>query len=169
VVDVLPAGLLERNAAAIIPRRGGMPALVGALRTGFALELPLPGRWEASGGLTLVRTAPHQVLALRDGAGTRMFDQLDAALGTHAGVVDLSEARAAVRIGGPGARDVLSRLVPLDLHPRVMQAGNAASTMAGHMGVLLLQLDDAPSYELLCQRSLAGTLLRALELAQHAA
>lgn len=155
---------VEREAAAIIPRPGGMAALAEALLTGFGIELPSLGRWVASRRLTLARTAPHQMLALRDGAGNGLFEELEAALGAHAGVVDLSDARAAVRLQGPRARDLLARLLPLDLHPRAMQAGHAASTLAAHIGVLVLQLDDAPSYELLCQRSFGDSLLRALDL-----
>ena len=155
---------IDRTAAAIIPRRGALASLAGALEAKFGLDLPEVGRWEGTANLRLVRTAPHQVLAVRDGAGERMFDELDAALGPHAGVIDLSDARAAIRVEGPGARDVLARLLPLDLHPSVMQAGNAAGTLAAHMSVLVLQMDDAPVYELLCQHSFAGAFLRALEL-----
>ena len=154
--------VVERYAAAILPRRNGMEMLAEALRTTLGLALPALGRWERSGDLTLVRTAPHQVLALRERDG--LFDELEAAVGAHAGVVDLSDARACVRVDGNGAREVLARLVPLDLHPRAMRAGCAANTLAGHVGVLVLQRDDAPSYELLVQRSLSGALLRRLDV-----
>ena len=158
---------VERTAAAIIPRRGALAGLAGALEASFGLTLPAVGCWEGTADLRLVRTAPHQVLALRDGAGEGMVDELDAALGAHAGVVDLSDARAAVRVEGPRARDALARLLPLDLHPRAMQCGNAAATLAAHMSVLVLQLDDAPSYELLFQCSFAGSLLRALGIVRE--
>lgn len=166
MVDALYTAPVERSAAAIIPRPGGMPELTEALRTGFGLTVPTLGRWEASDGLTLVRTAPHQILALRDSEGDVLFEELSTALGADVGVMDLSDARIAVQLGGPGARDALAQLLPLDFHPRAMQAGSAASTLAAHVGVLLLQLDDAPTYELLCHRSLGNNLLRALELAQ---
>lgn len=159
---------VERSAAAIIPRRGAEAGLAGVLQEAFGLTSPAVGRWEKSDGMMLVRTAPHQVLALRDGSGDGLFGMLDAALRPHADVIDLSDARAAVRIEGARAREVLTRLLPLDLHPRAMQPGCAGSTLAAHIGVLVLQLDDRPSYELLCQRSFAGTLTRALELV-HAA
>jgi heterotetrameric sarcosine oxidase gamma subunit len=151
---------VERYAAAILPRRDGMEGLAEAVRTAFGIALPALGRWEGADDLVLVRTAPHQVLALSERDG--LFGKLDAALGAHAGVVDLSDARVGVRIAGPGARERLGRLVGLDLHPSVTQAGSAASTLAGHIGVLVLQVDDAPGYEVLCQRSLATSLFRAL-------
>ncbi len=164
MVEPLHAASVERAAAAILPRLGGMPRLAEALAREFGLTLPAIGRWEASRGLRLVRTAPFQLLALRDGPGDTLFDELDSALGAMAEMVDLSDARAAVRIGGPGAREALSRLLPLDLHPSAMQPGSAASTVAAHIGVLLLQLDTAPTYELLCQRSFGAALLRAFAL-----
>lgn len=163
MADELQVETLERQAAAILPRHGRMAEVAEAVDARFGLALPAPGRFTASGGLTLVRTAPHQLLAVWDGAPDAWLEDLTSALDGLAGVVDLSDARSAVRISGKGARAALTRLLPLD--PGVLQAGSAASTVAGHIGVTLLQQADAPAYQLLCPSSLGSAMLRMLELA----
>lgn len=147
-----------RTAATILPRAGGLAGVADALAdAGWAM--PATGGWTEAGGIMLVRTAPHQVLALS--GRLDMAEVLTAALGVTAGVVDMSDAMAAVRIAGPGAQDLLARVVPLDLD--AMAPGHAARTVSGHVGLLLVQLDDGPVYELLCSRSFAASMLHMLD------
>ena len=161
--DDLQVAVLEQQAAAILPRRGGMADIAAAVGTRFGVGPLEVGRFTAADGLTLVRTAPHQLLAVWDSASDGWIEDLTGALDGVAGVVDLSDARSAVRIGGAAARTALSQLLPIN--PRALQAGSAASTIAGHIGVTLLQRDDAPTYELLCASSFGGAMRRMLELA----
>jgi len=64
-----------------------------------------------------------------------------------------------LEISGPRTRDVLAKGCILDLHPRVFAPGDVALTMIAHMTVHLVQIDEAPSFELSVFRSLAGSLL----------
>ena len=162
MADDLHVVTLERQAAAILPRHG-LADIAAAVGARFGLKLPALGRFTAAGGLTLVRTAPHQLFAVWDGAPDAWLQDLMGALQGIAGVVDLSDARSAASIGGKGARATLTRLLPLD--PDALQTGSAASTIAGHIGVMLLQRDDAPTYELLCPSSFGAAMLWKLELA----
>ena len=61
------------------------------------------------------------------------------------------------------ARDLLAKGVPIDLHPRAFKPGDAAQTQVAHIGVLIAQIDDAPTYELLAARSFTGSLWSWLE------
>jgi sarcosine oxidase subunit gamma len=74
-----------------------------------------------------------------------------------ASVCDQSDGRCVIRISGPSARDVLAKGIPLDLHPRVFGPGQAAVTLAAHIGVHIWQIDDMPTYEIAVFRGFAGS------------
>jgi heterotetrameric sarcosine oxidase gamma subunit len=67
-----------------------------------------------------------------------------------------------LHLSGPRARDVLAKLVAVDLHPRAFRAGDTAITLAAHIGVQLWQVDESPAYRLLAFRGFAGSLAAAL-------
>ncbi len=142
--------------------RGGSAALAQALRDNADLAPPAPGCWVGDDALALLWTAPGQFLAVGDALATQ---RLTDALRDWALPIDLTGARTVLRLTGPSVGDLLARLVPLDLHPRVMDPGRVAATVAAHIGVLIWQVDAAPSYDLAGPISYAGSLLRALALA----
>ena len=142
--------------------RGGTAALAHALREHAGLMLPEPGCWVGDEALALLWCAPGQFLAVGNaGAVERVAEVLRGA----ALLIDLTDARVVIRVSGRQVREVLGRLVPLDLHPRMMRSGCVASTVAAHISVQIWQIDDAPSYDVAGPVSFAGSLLRALELA----
>ena len=141
---------------------GRAAALAQALRDHAGLTPPAPGCWVGDDALALLWTAPGQFLAVGDAAATQ---RLADALRERALLIDLTGARVVVRLSGKSVRDVLARVVPLDLHPRAMRPGRVASTIAAHIGVQIWQVDAVPSYDLAGPVSYAGSLLRALELA----
>jgi methylglutamate dehydrogenase subunit D len=141
---------------------GGATALAGALAAHAGMALPERGCWVGDDALALLWCAPGQFLAVGDAAAVQ---RAATALRGVALLIDLTGARVVVRVAGPAVRDVLARVVPLDLHPRVMRPGCVAATVAAHIGVQIWQVDDAPSYDLAGPVSFAGSLVRALELA----
>jgi sarcosine oxidase subunit gamma len=143
---------------------GAAAALAGAVHAAFGLHLPPPGRWTQAGDLTALWVGPGHWWLQRDRASA-LCVELAPVAGAHAALIDLSDARAVLRIAGPAAPTILASLVPLDLHPRAFRPGHVANTVAAHNGVQIRQLDDAPSYDLSCLRSFAGSLWRSLELA----
>jgi heterotetrameric sarcosine oxidase gamma subunit len=165
VSDTTGVSVRPRNGLgmmSIATPRGGAAALAQALREHAGLVLPEPGCWVGDDALALLWCAPGQFLAVGDAV---VVQRLADALRGAALLIDLTGARAVVRLSGPSVRDVLARVVPLDLHPRVMGPGRVAATVAAHIGVQIWQVDDAPSYDLAGPVSYAGSLLRALELA----
>ena len=88
----------------------------------------------------------------------------DAALGGSMVVVDQSDGWCVVRLDGPAAREVLARVVPLDLRASVFRRGHAARTLIGHMPGALARLGDE-SWQILVFRSMARTLVHELETA----
>ena len=145
--------LKERCTALIAPRPGRDAAVAAAL----GVALPGMNRFIQASGMLLARIAPHQVLAMRDQPG--LFEELEAALAAEAGVIDLSDARTGVTLRGPGARERLMALLPVDLDS--MRQGCCAQTVMSHMAVLVCQVDDAPTYEVQCATSYRGSFLRA--------
>jgi heterotetrameric sarcosine oxidase gamma subunit len=143
---------------------GAGAALAEAVGATFGLDLAAPGRWTRAGDLVCIWNGPGHWHLQRPGSED-LFTPLAAAAGAHAGLIDLGDARVVWRVGGPGARDILARLVPVDLHPRAFAAGDAATSLAGHLSVHLRQVDASPAYDLACPRSYGGSLRRALELA----
>ena len=139
-------------------------ALAELARRTLGVTLPKPGKWAAAGELCFICTAPDQWLVLREGDDGALPGAL-AAMEDAALLIELSGSRVAVRVSGLAARAVLAKVLPIDLHPRAMQPGDAAATLAAHLPVLVCQRDDEPTYDLICASSFAGSFYRSLELA----
>lgn len=159
MVDIVSAGPL--SVVSVTAWRDA--ALAEAVEAAFGLTLPQAGRWTQRDGLAAIWAGPGHWWLQREGR-TKLLQEL-APLARHAGLIDISDGRAVFRVSGALARDALMGLLPLDLHPSVFQPGHVASTYAAHMTVQVRQIDDAPSYDLACLRSYAGSLRRALDLA----
>jgi sarcosine oxidase subunit gamma len=97
-------------------------------------------------------------------AGGDLAARLEAALaGIHAAVIETGESMTVIELAGPHARDVLAKGCTIDLHPRAFAPGRVVRTLVAKAGVILLQIDDAPVYELYVHRSHADYLWRWLE------
>lgn len=82
---------------------------------------------------------------------------------THFLAVDVSDARAMFTVSGDGARDVLARLCPVDLHPDSFGAGQVRRTRLAQIAAAFWMHED--DFEVVCFRSVAdyaeGVLTRA--------
>jgi heterotetrameric sarcosine oxidase gamma subunit len=138
--------------------RGKDAELREAIRAAYGVELPKgSGRVEGN-GIAFVWAGPDQWLAVAEREQNRDLErELKSKLAGIASVVDQSDGRVVVRISGPRAREVLAKGVPIDLHPRVFKPGSVAITHASHIGVILWQTDDAPTYEAALFRSYADS------------
>ena len=84
----------------------------------------------------------------------------EALSGLHVAVNDISSGQTIIRLRGPRARDLLSKGCPLDLHPRVFGPGQCAQSHIGKSNALIIQVDDAPTYDIIVRRSFADYLAR---------
>jgi sarcosine oxidase subunit gamma len=140
----------------VLGRRHAQAQLADRVRQQFNVALPLEPRHTATAPVAFVWAGPSQWLALGYGAEGRAFElQLRASLAGVASVIDQSDGRVLVRLGGPRARDVLAKGVHIDLHPSVFRPGDAAVTEVAHVGVHFWQVDGCPTYELAVFRSFA--------------
>ncbi len=83
-----------------------------------------------------------------------------------ASVVDLTDGWVGLSLAGPGAVEVLARLVPIDLRHAAFPDGRAARTLLGHIQVLILK--RAGRFEILLTRSYARTAWHEIVTAMRA-
>jgi methylglutamate dehydrogenase subunit D len=84
----------------------------------------------------------------------KLADAVTPEVGT---VTPLSHARVRVAVSGAPVRDMLSRVLSIDLDPGVFQIGDAAQTGMHHLGVLVERTGEN-SYEFYLLRTYAQTL-----------
>jgi methylglutamate dehydrogenase subunit D len=156
----------ERDAiglATVIARKGHSIALREALRS-HGIELAEGLRRSAGGDLAFIGTGPGTWLATHELGGDALKAAL-APLAAMTAMADQSSAYVVLRVSGPEVREALAKLVPIDLHPRAFRVGDAASTVAAHIGVTVWRLeDDAGSavFEIALYRSFAASFRHAL-------
>jgi sarcosine oxidase, subunit gamma len=124
-------------------------------------RLPVsPNTVQTAGDLTVLWLGPDEWLVLTPpGAEAAIIARLREALaGVHAAVTDVSGNLTRLRLAGNHARDVLAKGCSLDLHPRRFQPGQCVQTLILRCGIILHQIDDRPSYDLLPRRSFAEYL-----------
>lgn len=110
---------------------------------------PQPGQASAISGMTTLPLSPGQWLVVSDqGSEGQLRQQLASQLGEVAYISEQSHSRVAFRVSGDKARQVMQKGCRLDLHPSQAQSGFCAQTSMAQVGVLIHQVDDAPSYDL---------------------
>lgn len=148
-------------------RKGQADAVPAALESVTGLSLPLPGQMASARELVAVWVQPRSWLLMQPlRSGASLARVLDAACGSMASVVDLTGGRTALRLSGGRVLDVLAKGCRVDLHPRVFRRGRAAATIIGHVDTLVIQVDDAPTFDLVVGSTYAASFLDWL---QHAA
>ena len=132
--------------ATLSARSGHEDALRAAVRGAFGAELSNQPRVAAGDGISFVWAGSGSWLALRQ--GDDLEPTLRDRLGAHATVTDQSDGRTVLRVDGPRSRDMLTKGLPIDLHPRSFGPDDVALTHLAHVGVQIWQIDDVPSFRL---------------------
>lgn len=145
--------------ASVIARRGREVDLKHIISKAFEIELPNGPRVVANGGVSFAGIGVHHWFAAAEkAADTDFVVRLEERLVGLASITDQTDGRVVMRLRGNRVRDVLAKGVPLDLHPLSFKTGDIASTLVAYIGVQIEQLDDAPTFQLMAFRSLAGSL-----------
>ena len=135
-------------------------AFLKAAEQALGVAPPLePNRTAAAGEVTVLWTQPGEWLVLAAPEAS-LSDTLDAA---GLVVTEVSDSRAALRLSGPRAVDLLRKGTSLDVHPRRFRPGHCAQTALAQAGVLLHRPGEEPAYDILCERSFAEYLWLWLE------
>jgi len=137
--------------ARVTARKGRTADLTRTVRERYGIDLPAGPRRAKSGELAFIGVGVNTWLATSekelDGFAMALRDVVD----ESATVSDQSGAYQVLRLTGAHMRDVLAKLVSIDLHPTVFTAGSAASTLASHIPITLWS--DSESFELAVPRS----------------
>ncbi len=136
---------------AVMARKG-----IGAEAIGQALGLAAPATpsWTGDADLALIGTGPGTWLARCDTPSPEWADGLAATLAGLASVTDVSSSYRVFRINGAGATRLLQRGAFVDFTPPAFAPGSVAVTVIAHIGVIIRQIDAAPTYEVAVFRSL---------------
>jgi len=148
----------DMSLAAVMLARGADEAFVAKARAGLGFAPPGgPSRVE-KGGINLIGTGPGVWLAVAEGHPPGVFAaRLADIFAGAASVSDQSSGYAVLRLTGPRARAVLQAALPVDLDPSVFPLAASASTLLGHIGVILWQTGP-DVWNLACFRSMADSL-----------
>lgn len=139
----------------VAPLKGQAAKLATALKK-LGLGWPAPNTATTSGTASIVWTGRDQAFLI--GADPEGLDGL-------AALTDQSDGWARMRLEGPGAADVLARLVPLDL--RGFAPGQAARSQLGHM-MAILTAPEKGSFDIMVFRSMAETAVHEIHHAMKA-
>ena len=137
--------------ATIMARKGVDAGTIGAALGVDAPSRPALVRGQA--GMALIGTGPGSWLAYADGVSPLWAETLRERLAGLASVSDQSDGYSILRLSGEGARTVLQRGGAMDFHRDAFSAGSAATTVIAHIGVIIWQVDDQPTYDVATFRS----------------
>ncbi|MFG1425845.1 sarcosine oxidase subunit gamma [Roseixanthobacter glucoisosaccharinicivorans] len=160
VVAALLGSLALAN---IVARRDALDIATKLAQEQLGLTLPRGPHTASAGDLTLVGIGPGRFLVVGEGiTGDPLLARLAHAFGNTVALTDQSDGQLVIQISGPRTRDMLAKLVPIDLDPSVFKPGDAASTLVALIPVLIWQVDPAPVYRFAVPRSFGPAFLRAL-------
>jgi sarcosine oxidase subunit gamma len=133
----------------------GAKAVAKGLKT-LALAMPAPNTFTEKKGARIVWTGRDQAFLM--GLAPQALE--------GAAVTDQSDGWAVLAISGPGAVDVLARLVPVDLRLAQFPVGRAVRSQVNHMNAVILRTGDY-ALEIMVFRSMARTAWHELETTMH--
>ncbi len=140
-----------------------------ALTAALGIEASVkPGVCNSDGTTQVAWNGPNQWMVISQGDATAgLLEKIQNAVGDKAAVVDQSHGRVGMRLSGEHARTVMQKNCPLDLHPVSFATGNCALTTVAHVGALLIQVDDTPTYDLFVNRSFARSFADSVKHSCH--
>ncbi len=176
IVDYARVRLSERRALTaiqVLSYNGKHAAAAQAIGAALGIDCSTrPGTSNSDGSTQVSWNGPNgwMIVASDAEAGfapDELLAKVQAAVGELGAVVDQSHGRCGLRLAGECARAVMEKNTALDLHPRAFGPGRCALTSVAHMNATVVQVDDAPTYDLYVARSLARSFAHALEHACH--
>jgi sarcosine oxidase subunit gamma len=139
-------------------------AFIAAVEGVIGARLPAKPNTVVQGdGYDALWLGPDEWLVRSSEARTPELEgKLRTALGAlFASVVDVGSGYTVLEVSGERVRDVISRGCPLDLHPKVLQAGQCAQSHYFKAPVVLVPI-AGDTFELIVRRSFADYFLRIL-------
>ncbi|HYH22922.1 MAG TPA: sarcosine oxidase subunit gamma family protein [Azospirillum sp.] len=160
-----PAGVFAAPAgryalATVVAGRNRAEELAAALEARFGVRPPMRPGYAAGDRVGFVGVGPGRWLAMdANGDGSAFEGALRDAVADRGAVTDQTDAFGLLHLSGPAVRKALAKGVTVDLHPAAFRPGDAATTVVGHIGVTVWQVDEAPAYQISVARSYAESFL----------
>lgn len=130
------------------------------------VEMPALGyaNYDGASGICWMSTDELLVLCPYDQVADTLA-KMHTALGkAHALAVDVSDARASLRVSGLNAREVMAKLAPVDLSPEAFKLGMFRRTRMAQVAAAFWMADDA-TFQIVCFRSNAQYVFDLLKVA----
>ena len=161
------AVITRADARGMITLRGDLSSakMKKAVKAATGQAVPTSGQFLGNGDKGVAWMSPDEVLLIvpYDGVATTIEVLNKALAKTHFLAVDVSDARATFTVSGAGARDVLARLCPVDLHADSFGVGQVRRTRLAQIAAAFWMHDSG--FDVVCFRSVAdyaqGVLTRA--------
>ncbi|WP_299659747.1 sarcosine oxidase subunit gamma [uncultured Ruegeria sp.] len=152
----------------MITLRGDLSDKVLAKAVKDATGQKVPGQRQAlvngDTGVCWMSTDELLVLVPYTEVEAKLAAMINALSGTHALAVNVSDARAVIRISGGSAREVLGKVAPVDFAEDAFQPGQIRrSRLAQVAGAFWM--DDAETFRVVCFRSTADYVFKLLKVA----
>jgi len=123
-----------------------------------------PGVATVTKDYTAIPLCPGQWMLVSAKAGSDGFAAgIQAKLKKNGYVSEQSDARVIFRLSGTRAREMMQKGCRLDLDPSVTSTGWCAQTQMAQAGVILHQVDDKPTYDILVYSGFAQHFAEWLE------
>lgn len=161
------AEVAELGPMGMIALRGDLtdPAMAKAVKATIGLALPGICGIESGADRSVGWMSPDELLLLLP------YDQVQNTLialdktlkGKHYLAADVSDSRAVFRIRGARARDVLAKLTPTDLSPKVFQPGMLRRSRAAQVAAAFW-ISGPDEFTLVCFRSVADYMFGLLQV-----
>ncbi|WP_050929951.1 sarcosine oxidase subunit gamma [Aestuariivita boseongensis] len=152
----------------MITLRGDLtkPKLKSAVKSVTGLALPKTGGILSDETGSVAWMSPDELLLLVP------YAEVDAHLATlqkdlakeHSLAVNVSDARAMFSLSGPKAREVLAKLVPVDLSPGAFEPGMMRRTRMAQVAAAFWMMDE-DTFHIICFRSVARYVFDLLTVA----
>ena len=137
--------------------KGQGEAFAAAVSSAIGLALPSGPVCVSAKGVTLIGAGPGQWLLVCDEVAASACESLLRDTAGMAAIVEQTDGRAIVAVGGPKARDALAKGISIDLHPQAFPAGSAAVTSAAFIGLTLWRPGEENVFYIAVARSYAGS------------
>jgi heterotetrameric sarcosine oxidase gamma subunit len=147
--------ILERDRLQIATVIARDPSFGPRVKACYDVDVPTGPHACSGPSVTFLGIGPRTWLAQREG-GVPLTEELSDALGDCAAIADQSDGYAVLRIWGDRARAAFEKGLSIDLHPRSFGPGDVAVTTCSHVGVIVHQVDDEPTYDIAMFRSYAS-------------
>jgi len=172
IVDYSNLRLTERKALSaiqVLSFKGKHDNTAAAIGKALGVDCSTqPGVSNSDGKTQVTWNGPNSwmIVASDEDSGRapgELLKTLQQAVGDLGAVVDQSHGRCGLRLSGSRARQVMAKNTAIDLHPRAFGPGRCAMTSIAHMNASIVQVDDAPTYDLFVSRSMARSFAQAIE------